>query len=189
MARSLTSGMVTAMLAADKTPFWLVWFEFASGALRPWNGYGPLVWNGETWTGSAALLSLSPIVETSLIKASGVNLVLSGLDASIISLAETEDYSNRLVHVYIGAFDAAGAIIVDPYEIRRGLMDVMTTEETGETATVRLSVANILVGLASPRKRQYTPADQALEFPGDKFFDFVAALQTRQVVWKLKGAA
>lgn len=184
MARSLTSEMATAMLGAKKTPFFLVWFEFASGDLRLWNGYSQLSWNGETWTGSAALLSISPIIETSLIKTSGVNFLLSGLDTSIVSLAQNENYSNRLVHIYIGAFDDAGAIIVDPYEIRRGLMDVMHVAEDGETATMRLAAVSILAALDSPRKHHYTPADQALEFPDDKFFDFVAALQTRKVVWK-----
>lgn len=74
-------------------------------------------------------------------------------------------------------------LIVDPYQIFSGLLDVPVMEETGDAANVGLSYENRLVGLLTANDRRYTPEDQHVEFPGDTGFDYVAGLQDATIVW------
>ena len=83
-----------------------------------------------------------------------------------------------------GTVEASGDIIVsDPYTIFDGFMDVMKVEDSGETATVNVSCESSLIALERAKTRRYTPEDQAIDYPNDKGFEYVAALQDDEIIW------
>lgn len=182
MARAMTSNMQTALQARVKRPFGLVLFDFDSGALRLWTGVGPLAWDGETWTGSGHLLKLADAGETAETKAVGGQFTLTGVDSAILDLVEGENYQGRTVRLWVGLFDDAGAIIADPVEVKRWLMDVMEDRDDGKTAQVTLSVEDVLAELERSHERRWTDEDQKLDDADDRFFEFVADLQEREIV-------
>lgn len=185
MARDLTAAMITELKAKTKQPFFMFEALFDSGALRLWTGYGELTHFGQTWTGAGHLLSMSQVEETTQVTAPGAVFKLSGLPSSILTLVAGENYQGRVVKQYLGFLDSSGAVVVDPYEMRRYLIDVMTDEEDGETATITLSAENALADLRRPVERRYTPEDQKLVSATDTFFDYVADLQDRPITAKV----
>lgn len=182
MARAMTTAMKTALGAIVKRPFGAIEFDFDSGALRLWTGVGELVWDAKTWTGSGKLLRLSNAGETAETKAVGGVFTLSGVDSAILDLVEGENYQGRVVRMWIGLFDEAGAIIGDPIEVKRWLMDVMEDRDDGATATITLTVEDVLARLERSNERRWTYEDQALDDLDDRFFEFVPDLQEKEII-------
>ena len=162
-------------------PFVAIDLALDSGSVRLWNGYTDLDIGGDTFVGSGSFLSVSSVEETAEIAARGITMTLSGMDASLISLALAENYQNRAARVYLGAIQSNGTI--QSYQVFGGRLDVMTIEESGETATISVTAENRLIDLERPRVRRFTSEDQKALFPGDLGLDFVNDLQDKTLDW------
>ena len=183
-SRTISAALLTALSAERVFPMILAEGIFDSGALRVWNGTGSLDALGETWVGTGLMLSISPIEETAELRAAGVNIGLSGIPSALVSIALAEDYQGRPARIYIGAFDdSTGAVIVDPIKVFEGRIDTMPIQDSGETATIIITVESRLIRLESASRRRFTVQDQKIEFPNDKGLNHVAAIQDVQIVW------
>jgi hypothetical protein len=160
--------------------FVAVELEFDSGAVRLWNGYHDATIDGDEYTGAGSFMSVGTIEESGEVSAKGTTIALSGIDASLISLALQENYQNRSARVIIGTVD--NGVFTD-YTLFRGRMDVMAIEESGETASIRVTAENNLIDLERPRSSRYTSEDQKTYYPGDLGLDYVADLQDKQINW------
>ena len=103
--------------------------------------------------------------------------------AAIISIALTEEYQDRTITQTFAPLDAAGVPVADPFTFFSGKADVMSIEEGRTTGTIKLTAENDLITLARVNERRWTPEDQKLTYAGDTFFDQVAALQSKDIVW------
>lgn len=181
---SRISAALAAAFGADPVPiFALAKFEFDSGTVRLWTGVGDLTYAAELYLGVGGLLSLNLPSEAVEIRATGGSVELAGLDPSILALADTENYQGRRATILVGAKDSAGAIVVDPDTAYRGTIDTMESTEDGETATIVVALESRAAAFERAIERRYTPEDQALSYAGDKGFDYVAALQNKDIVW------
>jgi len=178
MSRTVPAAILTALAQETVEPFYAVEMNFDAGAVRLWTGYGDRTIGGQTYTGSGNLLNISGIEEAADLSAKGITLSLSGIDTSIVSLALQEPYQGRTARVLFGV-----AGVSDYVEVFRGIMDVMTIQEDGSTATIELTVESKLVTLQRPNVRRYTSESHKLRYPSDTFFDFVEQLQDKEVAW------
>ena len=115
-----------------------------------------------------------------MLKAAKVTFTLSGIDQTAISVALAENYQGRPVTLWFGALDASENIIDAPVIQFRGKLDVMTMEDDGQTAIITVTAENDLLGLERPRERRYTDEDQELDYPDDRFFEFIEGLQEKE---------
>lgn len=112
--RDLTGGVSSRIAAGVVHPVLFVEAAFyAAGSpdetfLRLWTGVGDLAWDGKTWTGAGHLLRLSPMEESSEIKAVGFSVELSGLPQSILSLALANARQGRAGRVWLGLIGSEG---------------------------------------------------------------------------------
>lgn len=183
MSRTLTSAMQTVATADVVRPITLVELEFDGGSSLFWSGFGDLSWDSKTWTGAGTLMTIGGIEESSELKAIGTNISLSGLPSDIVSLALTEDYQGRGATIYLGALDESGDVIADPVIVFSGRMDVMSIEESGDTAQINISIENRLIDFERTKVRRYTDQDQKIDYPSDKGFEFVVAIQNKELTW------
>lgn len=160
--------------------FVAVKLEFPSGDLLMWNGYRDASIGGETYIGAGNIMAISDIEETSEIASRGITITLSGLDAGIISAALQENYQNRAATVTFGSIDTG---VFTGYTVFKGRMDVMSIEESADTATVAITVENRLIDLERPRVYRYTSEDQKALYSGDLGLDYVADLQDKTINW------
>jgi hypothetical protein len=174
------SGVPSGFSDASFVGFFAVELEFDSGTLRLWNGYSDLTIGSDTYTGSGDIINISAIEETGEIGAKGVSMSLSGISSSILSLALTENYKNRIANIYIGTI-AGGT--VSSYKVFSGRMDVMSISEEGETCNVSLTAESRLIDLERPRVRRYTSEDQKIIDANDKGFEFVNSIQGAIIEW------
>jgi len=151
--------------------------------LNLWSGVGDLTYGSNTYSGVGDLLSISEIKETSDISATGINVVMTGIKSSFIVIAKDHEYQGRALTVSLGAFDSSGSLIADPVIVFSGFMDTMVISENGENSTINISVENKLVAFERSKVRRYTAEDQKIDYPTDKGFEFVTAIQQKEIIW------
>jgi len=181
--RSLSSNMQDVTTATLVRPIILVEAEFDSSDVLMWSGTGDLDWDGKTWIGTGQLLNVDAMEESVEMKAVGTSVTLNGIPSDLLSLALQEDYQGRPLTVYLGAFDDSGEVISSPVVIFKGRMDIMTISESGDTASIQVTVENRLIDFERTRERRFTSEDQKIDFPNDKGFEFVSTIQDKEIVW------
>jgi hypothetical protein len=168
------AASATAPVAA---PVILVELDFASGPFRAWTGLGPLDWAGMTFEGVGALGAVGEIEETTEIRAVRLTLTLSPVPQEVVDIALAErSFRLRTARLWGGLLDDQGAFVADPFPLWVGLMNTMEVVD-GAEPRVSLSCESRLVDLERAEVRRYTDADQQAEYLGDRFFEFVPALQ------------
>ena len=183
MSRTLTTAMSNALVADVVRPIYLVRMVFDSSDLNVWSGMGDLSYDSETYTGLGDLLSISEIKETADVQATGMNVSLSGVKSSLVTIAKDQDYQGRELTVLLGAFDSSGSLIADPVIIFSGFMDTMTISEAGEYSSITIAVENKLIAFERSKVRRYTAEDQKIDHPTDKGFEFVTAIVEKEIIW------
>lgn len=178
MSRTVPAGILNALAGEVVEPFYAVDASFSSGAVRVWTGIGDRVINGNTYTGAGALLSISGMDEVADLSAKSITVTLTGLDPAILSLALGEPYQRRKLTVFFGVQSESSVV-----EIFSGQMNTMTIEDSGDVSTISVMVDSKLVELERASNRRYTSESQKSRYPNDTFFDYVAKLQDRQIVW------
>lgn len=183
--RDLSSGLLEATLASSLSPIGLVEMQFGSGTVRFWTGRGPLVVDGQTYTGTGTLGKISAIEETTELRPVSVELELSGIPAEVLTIANGEDWHGRDVVIRYGALQLTGnryTLVDDPFQIFKGKMDLMTLVD-GTQSSITVSAESKQIDLERSSPRRYTAEDQRAEFPEDAGCDAVASLQNREIVW------
>jgi hypothetical protein len=185
--RDATAGVLSALAASVKT--WAILYEgifSVAGVDTPlnlWTGRGDLLWNAITWKGAGQLLAVDLGEEISEVRSIGFSLSLSGMAPGIVDLAENSIRSGKPGRLWLALFDSAGAIIPDPYPLKRGRFDTDSIKHSGGTCTVTVQYESILATLDRPRERRWTNADQQLDYPADKGFEYVTKLQDATLTW------
>lgn len=210
MARSILDEIVVAAAKKAVAPFFAVDLEFDSpNELRFWSGIGDLTVGGATYTGAGNMLNVSEVRESSDLAANGATLTLSGIPSSLISLALDEPYQGRVARINFGLLDydlledalllkedgdyilledgnridITVSQVANFFNLFSGYMDQMNIVESGDTATIALSIENKLIDLERPRSRRYTDQSQQSRYSGDVAFEFVNRLQSEEIEW------
>lgn len=163
----------------------------ATGYVRMWTGVGDKEWDStgssppspQTWVGAGHLGDISPITETSDIRAEGVRLSLSGIPSTLVTAALDSVRVGLPAKIWFGALDASEAVIADPFLAFSGRVDVVALELGGETATITINCESDLIRLQIANETRCTHSDQQREFPGDQGFSWVEAIQDIQLHW------
>lgn len=184
MSRDLTSGMADAIAGVVVRPVLLVEGVFKGGTINWWTGVGELEYPpGKTWEGVGDLLGVSAMEETGEVKASGIQVSLSGVKSQSLSLALAEMQRGLPGKIWLALLDEAGAVVDAPKIMFRGKLDTCTVEDSGETSTVSLSYEHELIDLERAREVRYTPEEQRRLFPDDAGLDNVTALLDATIPW------
>lgn len=177
MTRTLPTGLAAALDDKEVNLYYAVEFMFTSAPIRLWTGYGDKTIYTKTYTGAGSLLSVSGLEEVADLSAKNINISLSAIDSSIVSLALQEPYQNRECTVYLGVND------LNPLQVFTGYMNTMQINDEGETSSINLTVESKLVRLERASNWRYTNENHKSRYPNDTFFSYVADLQDKQVVW------
>jgi len=183
VSRPLTTAALEALTAADVRLALFFAARFPSGWVRLWTGRGPIQWAGQEWAGAGTLIGLSEIEESTAVEANGVAVTLAGVPPELVSAAIGEAQQGLPGRVWLAFLDDAGTVIADPVFLFAGRLDVPTLQDGAETCTITLSYESRLVSLTRAREWRYTHESQQVLHPGDRGFEYVAAIQAQDIVW------
>ncbi|GGG52746.1 hypothetical protein GCM10010964_44840 [Caldovatus sediminis] len=162
-------------------PVVLVELDFASGPFRAWTGLGQLHWAGKVFEGVGSIGAVGEVEETVELRAVRLTLALSPVPQEVVDIALAErSFRLRPARLWGALLDAEGAFVADPFPLWAGLMDTMEVTD-GAEPRVALTCESRLVDLERAEVRRYTDADQQAEYPGDRFFEYVPALQEAEI--------
>lgn len=156
--------------------------QFDSGDFAVFTGMGDVVWDGVTYQGIGSLLSIGNVQSSVANGKAGMTVTLSGIDLSVITIAETEDFQRRRVTIYLADFDDEG-VIQSADVFFAGLADDMESSDDPSNPVLTLTLEQRAFDLSRPRPFKYLPQDQERRFPGDLFFNQVAVIQNMDDVW------
>jgi len=186
--RTLTNDFKTALALPEVLPFLIVKIGTADGDINVWSGIGNLIFDpgtgNEIFIGVGTFGGMSAPQETKELKANGVNLSLSGVPASMISLALQSMRQGKDGRIWMGLYNVStGVLIEDPIDIFSGLTDIVAIEENVDASQIIVGLESRLVNLKKKHDRRYTPEDQKRTFPNDLGFDQVASLQEKEILF------
>ena len=163
--RNLSAAMQAELAKSTVHPVFFVKSEFNDGDVFLWSGRGVISWNGETWTGSGKLMSISGIKESTDIKVSELIIDFEGLSAEYKAIALGQVQGKNQVTIWFGFVDSSLSVIATPEQVYKGYMDEMILDESTETGLFSLSVVNRFVSLQGASNARYTNQDQVKRFP------------------------
>jgi hypothetical protein len=178
MSRTVPAAILTALAQPEVEPFYAVEIDLDSGPLRLWTGYGDRTIESNTYTGGGTLMTIEGLEEVADLSAKNITLTLSGMPSEVISLALQEPYQRRKVRVLWGVRNVS-----DFVEVFSGSLNQMVIEDSAESGTISVTVDSKLVELERASNRRYTSESHKARYPSDTFFDFVAKIQDKQIVF------
>jgi hypothetical protein len=172
----------------------LVFMDFVDTPRRWWPGFGDLVAGGHTWQGTGEMISVSGLEQPIGTSAPQTTFTLSGVDASIITLARNAAarVKGRRVVVYLQCFeiDPANASIAAwtpldaPAALWTGTMDQMKYSAQGPgERSVTVTAESRWTNRNRPPFGLFTNADQVARFAGDRGLEQVPDLENKTIRW------
>ncbi|WP_367394521.1 hypothetical protein [Cupriavidus sp. Agwp_2] len=181
MTRALDGSTLAAVTAGHVPYLFFVQMDF-SQPLRVCSAGYDIDWNGATWVGLGTLGSIEPIQEQASLEAIGVRLTLSGVPTDLIAITLGEQYQGRPCQIWFVPLREDLQLAGQPVRIFSGRMDTMDTE-VGETATITVSAESRMVSWDKARSRRFNNEDQQSRYPGDRGFEFVPQMVSKELVW------
>lgn len=170
MSRIESSDNAAALALPDICIAVAVDLDFPTGHLRLHDAIGTISFGGHSYEGSGKIDLVDKVEEGIEVVARPLRLSLSGVDASMISLARSGDYQNRSATVYLCPMNTSTQQLVDtPETFWRGKMDTIRIRLGQGTAAMDVNCEHSLRGM--PSRARYTDSDQQMRYPGDRFFD------------------
>ena len=182
MSRSIDAATITALEQGVVRWLVLVKIEFDGGTIAFNSTLGDFDYDGQTYTGFGALGSVSRLEEGSELDPQSFTISLSGINPAVLSAVLNEDYLNRPAICHIAPLDDDNQIIGTPILYFDAKVDSVSAS-FGNTASISITARDKLADWNRPRIERYTDQDQQARYPGDKGFEFVTSIASKEIIW------
>lgn len=189
--RELTTDQKAALQAGVVYPAIFFEGEFetvgspsAPTTLRLWTGPGSITIGADTYLGTSRVLGISPVQESTELKAIGFTVTLQGILEADVQRALAAVRQGRPGSLSLGLFTAAGALIDDLIPLQVGKLDMAAVLADGGSCNITVQYESDMVLLEVASERRYTPEDQKIDYPADTGFDDIYKLQDSEVIWQ-----
>lgn len=184
MSRNLATALSGELDNDSLRLVMFVYLDLDSGEIRVHTDVGTITWGANDWLGVGDFGSIETLREGADLSAYEIELVLSGLDADLLSEALATDYYGKTATLYVGARNQdTGALVADPDQIWTGRIDNAQIS-IGDNNAIRLTCESELALLDKRSGRTFSDADLQNEYAGDTFFSFLEDQQDKRVVWR-----
>jgi hypothetical protein len=183
MARLGTANKAESLLDHNR-PVHLVSVHFDTLTTYTTDATHDITWDGHLYLAAGGLLAISDISEEAKIVVSRVNVSLSGVDTSYLSMIMNEDYIDRPLKIYLGFLDDIGDWVADPVLLLEGRMDAPKIKEDVRSGTSIVSIAatNAWVDFERNTGRHTNHEEQISLYPTDRGFEFASEIQ-KDIPW------
>jgi|TARA_R100000081_G_C4815043_1_gene174274 hypothetical protein len=185
MARGLSSSVKTELATGVIDPVLLVEIEFGTPVYltnAPFDITSSVSGSSRTYLTNGHLKNITGVNETNKPTKNSLQLTLSGVDQTYISIALSENIINKEVYIYRGFLDANNALISDPFLLFFGTIDEYRISDNTDRANLVLNLTSHWGNFEKTSGRVTTDNSQQRFFSGDKGMEF-AALSVRDIKW------
>lgn len=187
--RTISAANIAALDANHIKYVLFARLDFSSGVQRYHTEIGPKtavhpVHGSESYTGIGDFGGISGDVKESVTAApTGIKLVLTGVNASLINTSITENYYRRDAEVMLGLEDASGNLVDDPVILFSGFMDKIDISLSQGLGQMTLSVESRGTNLLTASDVRFTDEDKQAEVNGDLMAEYVYRMADLQLKW------
>ncbi len=182
MTKNIPAALVTESQKDAVSSIILLKLEFESGDVRIHTNMGDITFDSEVYQGVGDLGSFSPVEENSELSSSSINVSLSGVKNSLLSIFLNDDFHGRPATMFFGFKDSSN-ILINAFIVFKGFMDTDTIV-SGENSTISLKLTNNLALWDRKKLTLNNNEDHQKDNPGDNFFEFVEDLRNRTYTWE-----
>ena len=179
----IDASIINRLGASEQNIFFALKAEFDSDDILIWTGTDDLIINSETYIGAGSLLTISSMEETTELASNGVVVSISGMDATVVNLALTENYQNRPITIFLGYVMGGTNEVAGTITLFKGRMTSLVINDTPAGSSVTIDSESRLVDLDRPSHFRYTKESQNFLHSGDTSLNRVSSLQDKQIVW------
>lgn len=179
-SRGLSAGNLSASQAGTTYPVYFWYGDFASGAVRVTSYVKQISWGGYDWTALGDFMGFGEIRETEDPQANSVEFFLNGVSSSLLTKALEAGYRRRACALYIGFLDTSEALVSTPIAFPY-IMDRMPIRRNGEDSKITVIAESRLVDMQRSSELRYTDIQQQYLYSGDRFFEYVEGIETKDV--------
>lgn len=186
--RDFSSATITALARGELVVRALVQLQLVEGPYGFWNDIGVITVGGIEYIGTGTLASISILPATTTLSIPSFTLVLSGLDATVLSTFFDYTWHQQPVLVYLGLLDPATWNFVDsPTLLASGRMDKADIKgQAGGEATLEITVEDISRRLTWSNPAVRSNGDQLQRSATDTFLQYVATTAQQTQWWGQK---
>ena len=185
MARGLSSSVKTELATGVIDPVLLVEIEFGTPVYLTNASFditSSVSGSSRTYLSNGHFKNITGVNETNKPTKNSLQLSLSGVDQTYISIALSENIINKEVYIYRGFLDTNNALIADPFLLFFGTIDEYRINDTTSTSNLVLNLTSHWGNFQKTSGRVTTDNSQQRYFSGDKGMEF-AALTVRDIKW------
>ncbi len=187
--RDITAANETALLAQVVKLVYFARLDFSGGVQRMHTEIGPKtvvhpIHGSETYIGIGDFGGMTGSVVESVSKApQSLRLGLTGVKASLITTALTDDYYRRDVEIMLGLEDEAGDLIADPEILFSGFMDVADMNLDRGLGQMSIVCESRGTNFQRASDHKFSDEDKQVEFNGDLIAEYAYRMIDLQLFW------
>ncbi|AJP74454.1 hypothetical protein [Sphingomonas hengshuiensis] len=180
--RGLPAELETEIAAPVLRPF-LAPFIDTPDPVRAFTGKGTLTFDGHDWTGIEGVASIEPGGESTSGSASGLKCTLLRVPAEF-----REDLADQAVRgcayeLHFGALDETHRSVIGTKRIWKGTLQGYDIIDDGTELSVTATGESRMIDQRRVAVKRFTDEYQQRKHPGDRFFEYAAAMTEVSVLW------
>lgn len=181
MSRTIHADVITEIAKDSFSQVALIYLAFDT-AIYITNAFHDIVYDGNTYLAGGHLLKSGAIQESSDVRVGTLNITLSGVDQSYISILLNQSTTNRQIKVYRAFLDSSQAIIGDPLLTFDGRVSDFKIKDARDSSTITLSSSSHWADFEKKAGRRTNNNSQQMFFDGDLGFEYAANI-TKDIKW------
>ena len=137
---------------------------------------------GNNYVAAGHFLDIASPSESAKLKVGSVNLILSGVEQSFISILQTQKWINRKIYISRAIISDAGDIVPNPFRIFEGQMTQYQVVEDDKSGKVTISIASHWADFKKKAGRFTNNNSQQYYYPNDKGMEYAPEI-VRDIKW------
>ena len=185
MARGLSSAVKTELATGNVRPVHLIYIGFPSAVYLTDCSFdltSSVSGSSQTYSASSHLLGLSNVGEANQPIKNTIQISLSGVEQTYISVALNNNIIGDEVKIWKGLLDDYSSLIADPFLLYYGTIDEFSISDTTETVNLTLSTTSHWGQFEKVNGRQTSNNSQQRFFSTDVGMEF-SALTVQDIKW------
>lgn len=176
MARGLTTAVKNEYATRNINAVHLVEIDLGSTIVyfteNSFNLVSDISGTSQTYLSSGVLLDVTNVQESAGINLSRLNLTLTGVDQTYISLALNNNITHNNVNIYRALLDASNSIIANPFLLYKAFINGYEIIDNNNTATIKLDIESHFANASQVNGRITNNKTQQRFFINDTFFKY-----------------
>ena len=173
MSRGLSSAIKTQLASSSFVMAHLVKLEFNTTYKYTDFSSDIDAGSGEIYSANGFLQSMGSINESSKLTIGSIDLVLSGVNQTLISDLLNNGHLNKKVTIQRAYINSSTNALIEAFSIFSGRVDGMQIRDTNETSEIGLTISNHWSDFGRRSGRRTISSSQQQFFPDDKGYDFI----------------